>query len=217
MKAKLVGKWKNTTSAGKLIPTDSKGVLTFTVEGKQYTTFLKDDKWVCSNKVSYTLNGNKYSNSLGSSFIINDIRDGKMYLSDVNTYRGHMDDLQMTLVTNDFSKAIIGYWEGVEMTGEETYGTKDHIWEFRADGTYVYHTKNAEGKIVADSSNTGNVYFVDGDYLGFRWVKDGIAYKELWDIDACSNDEMIWSAIREKADGTQFKTTLKTKRVKEIK
>ena len=33
-------------------------------------------------------------------------------------------------ITADYSKDIIGLWEGVEMTGESTHGTADHRWEY---------------------------------------------------------------------------------------
>lgn len=34
---------------------------------------------------------------------------------------------------------IIGLWEGVEMTGYETYGNAEARIEYKADGTYTYY------------------------------------------------------------------------------
>lgn len=116
-------------------------------------------------------------------------------------------------VTVDYSQAIIGLWEGVEMTGDETYGDANHRIEYKADGTYIYYIK--EGDSWVPSKNAGNEYNVDGDWLATRWQPtEGADYEyEWWDIDEIKDGTMKWSALREKEDGTRYTTTFTWKKV----
>jgi len=45
-------------------------------------------------------------------------------------------------VSVDYSKDIVGLWEGVEMTGYETYGNAEARIDYKADGTYTYYKNN---------------------------------------------------------------------------
>lgn len=117
-------------------------------------------------------------------------------------------------VTSDYSQDIIGLWEGVEMTGYETYGNAEARIEYKADGTYTYYNK--EGEYWVPSANVDNEYNVDGDWLATRWRPEaGADYNyEWWDIDYIKDGTMKWSALREKEDGTRFTTTFTWKKVK---
>ena len=117
-------------------------------------------------------------------------------------------------VTSDYSNDIIGMWEGVEMTGYETYGNAEHRIEYFADGTYIYFNK-VDGYWVP-STNVENEYNVDGDWLATRWRPEaGDDYNyEWWDIDYIKDGMMKWSALREKEDGTRFTTTFTWKKIK---
>lgn len=116
-------------------------------------------------------------------------------------------------VSADYSQDIIGLWEGVEMTGYETYGNAEARIEYRADGTYTYYKK--EGDDWVPSSNVDNEYNVDGDWLATRWRPEaGKDFNyEWWDIDEIKDDTMKWSALREKEDKTRFTTTFTWKKV----
>lgn len=112
-------------------------------------------------------------------------------------------------VTVDYSKAILGLWEGVEFTGNETYGDAKHRWEYKADGTYVYYLKDQNGQWVP-SADILQEYNVDGDWLATRWVdSDSIEYREWWDIKKADDNEMIWTALRD-----TFETSFRMKRVR---
>jgi len=191
-------------------------------DGTMATTVLIQSKWRLSKDFSYSITGNKFkasSSKVTNEGIVTAIDDKIFQLVDfvVTTPGGsHRYDKYINIrVSNDFSKSIIGLWEGEELTGEITFGAADHRWEFKNDGTYVYYTKDAvSGSWLPDVTNSGNVYYVDGDYLSFRWVKSAVEYQEWWDIDRCDDTEMIWSALRVADDESTFETTLKMKRIK---
>jgi hypothetical protein len=51
--------------------------------------------------------------------------------------------IRFVKVTDDYSQAILGTWEG-RSTGEEGSefdDGKNHRWEYKADGTYIYYRK----------------------------------------------------------------------------
>ncbi|MCQ2332936.1 MAG: lipocalin family protein, partial [Paludibacteraceae bacterium] len=108
---------------------------------------------------------------------------------------------------------IIGMWEGVEMTGEETYGDANHRIEYKADGTYVYYDKDGDDWKL--SEDVDNEYNVDGDWLASRWrPKAGEDFEyEWWDIVEIKDGTMKWSALREKEDGTRYTTTFTWKKI----
>lgn len=117
-------------------------------------------------------------------------------------------------ITADYSNDIIGLWEGVEMTGDETYGNAEARIAYHADGTYTYYKKeNGEWQPLEDVFDEWNV---DGDWLATRWQNQGsdVMNYEWWDIDYIKDGKMKWSALREKEDGTRFKTTFTWKKVK---
>lgn len=117
-------------------------------------------------------------------------------------------------VTTDYSEDIIGLWEGVEMTGDETYGNADARIAYLADGTYRYYQKNAEGEWEVKAGQEVSEYNVDGDWLATRWQETGGEMNyEWWDIDEIKDGQMKWSALREREDGTRFKTTFTWRKI----
>ena len=125
-------------------------------------------------------------------------------------------DTLHTQSANYVADDIIGIWQGIEMTGYETYGDANHIINFRADGEYTYYVKK-DGKWVP-SANVDNEYNVHGDWLATRWrPESGKDFNyEWWDIDYIKDGLMKWSAIREKEDGTRFVTTITWKKVRDM-
>ena len=119
-------------------------------------------------------------------------------------------------VNVDYSKDIIGLWECVEITGESTFDSPDHRWEYKDDGSYTYYSKDADGNWIADATNSGNEYYVDGDFLATRWTMNGKETRESWDIEKCDDSEMIWSALRIGKNGKEFTTKVVLRRVSDL-
>lgn len=119
-------------------------------------------------------------------------------------------------VTADYSQDIVGLWEGVDMTGYETYGDYHHRIEYRADGTYTYYSWDESTQAWKPLEDVFDEWNVDGDWLATRWQNKGsdVMNYEWWDIDYIKDGIMKWSALREKEDGTRFTTTFTWKKVK---
>ena len=119
-----------------------------------------------------------------------------------------------TRVAADYTSDIIGMWEVTEMTGEETYNDDNARLAFLADGTYRYYRKDDTGEWQLVSTRDVEEYFVDGDWLATRWQEtDGEMNYEWWDIDEIKDGQMKWSALREREDGTRFKTTFTWRKI----
>lgn len=123
-------------------------------------------------------------------------------------------------IAADYSRDIIGLWEGVEMTGYETHGDAHHRIEYRADGTYTYHSWDVATQTWQPLEDVFNEWNVDGDWLATRWKNNGsnVMNYEWWDIDYIkqegNNTIMKWSALREKEGGERFATTFTWKKIK---
>ena len=117
-------------------------------------------------------------------------------------------------VDKDFSQTILGTWEGQATSDEGTYGDgKQHRWEYKADGTYVYYVKDGDDWVP--STNTLNEYFVAGNLLCTRWIDNEIEYREWWEIESIKDGVMKWKALRQKENGTTFTSTFEMKKVTE--
>lgn len=218
LKQNIVGKWKTYSVDGQPSVTDKKGVITYNPNGTMTSTTFRNKKAQYATNSSYYLNGSSYI-EINSSYyvqaVINTINDEELIYSDFSNNEGFKCQSMVShKISKDFSKAIVGVWEGVMMTGEETHGTADHRWEYKEDGSYIYYSKDANGNWVADASNTENEYYVDGDFFGSRWIKNGKEYREWWDMEKCDSNEMVWTALRKKANGTYFNTTMVMRRIK---
>lgn len=218
LKQHIVGKWKTYSVDGQPSVTDSKGVITYNTNGTMTSTTFRNKRSQYATNSSYYLNGSSYIEVNSSYYVqavINSIDDEELIYSDFSNNEGFKcQSLVSHKITKDYSKAIVGLWEGVMMTGEETYGTSEHRWEYKEDGSYTYYTKDANGNWITDSSNSDNEYYVDGDFFGSRWIKNGKEYREWWDMEKCDSNEMIWSALRKKADGTTFNTRMVMRKIR---
>jgi hypothetical protein len=93
--------------------------------------------------------------------------------------------------------------------GSEFDDGEEHCWEYLADGSYVYYSKNAEGQFVPVES-VFNQYFVDGTLLCTRWKNVGEGeeeHREWWEIASIENGVMKWTALRQRPDGTTYTAT----------
>ena len=228
IETKIIGRWKEIVCNGKEVLTNGRVVLSFTSnhEGTYTASRYFEGKFVWSNKTSikYEINGNELCEILESISLkmlskVTAIDETtlckssyKHILSD-GTEQSVNDNMTFHKVTADYSQDIIGMWEGVEMTGDETYGDANHRIEYKADGTYVYYNKDGDDWKL--SEDVDNEYNVDGDWLASRWrPKAGEDFEyEWWDIDEIKDGTMKWSALREKGDGTRYTTTFTWKKV----
>ena len=235
---KILGKWMMAEADGKLVPTDSKQVITYESDSKFYYSLsinaISDlNVWVNHCEGSYVINGNRLSQvvelpdaniKFTHSPNIISITDDNMYLIannetfvDGKSHRITKDlNERKVRVTHDYSADIIGTWEGCRTSEDDVYSDGQlHRWEYKADGTFVYYRQDDNGEWVADVNSMAE-YFVDGVLLCTRWknVGDDTEYRESWEISSIENDKMNWTAIRQKADGSTYTADFSMTRVK---
>ena len=228
IEAKIVGNWKELKRNGVDVLTNERQIWTYFGNGKGTNSISCyksiEGKYIYANHkaIEYTLDGNKmYDKAIDMECYssITSIDDTKMIATIEKLISNGMlvekdDVVEYRKTSKDYSQDIIGMWEGVEITGYETYGNAEHRILYNADGTYVYFVKSGDNWVT--SSNVDNEYNVDGDWLATRWRPEaGADYNyEWWDIDYIKDGMMKWSALREKEDGTRFTTTFTWKKVK---
>lgn len=116
-------------------------------------------------------------------------------------------------VTDDFSQAIVGKWQGRCTSGQSLFDDgQEHQWEYFADGSYVYYSKDENDQWVAAEAQTQ--YFVDGTLLFTRWQNTGEREnREWWVITSIENDVMNWTALRQDDNGNTFAVTFSMTKV----
>ena len=227
IQTKIIGRWKKMKQDGKDVVTNKRTIWFFGNDGKG-TLSVADHKegdimfiWDNKEPIQYSIQGNVVniiSQSVERTSNIPSISDSHMtmYVTKVISHGVTIEaDYfgEYSKVTADYSQSIIGLWEGVEMTGDETYGDANHRIEYKVDGTYTYYN-NIENSWVP-SNNVDNEYNVDGDWIATRWRPTaGADYEyEWWDIDEIKDGTMKWSALREKESGERFATTFTWKKI----
>ena len=231
IETKIIWKWKRIKLDGVEQTTNMRQIATFENGGRMYstTTITATGKsmWEFQAPFDYECIGNTVRSRLyfedgtlrsEMQYEVEEINETVFRVRMFRTYSdGAYKDINTAVeyrrVTADYSQTIIGLWEGVDMTGEETYGNANHRIEYRADGTYTYYDK--VGESWEKSANVGNEYNVDGDWLAFRWRPEaGADYEyERWDIDEIKDGTMKWFALREKEDGTRYTTTFTWRKI----
>ena len=226
IESKIIGKWKTVHRDGEDVLTNKRDVFSFSDKTNgcfSSSQSFPDHGNIWYNKFPYTysISNNELLITIDSDIIkeifgrITDINNEcfNITMGDKSNNSLHTSKVIYNRMTADYSQDIIGMWEGVEMTGYETYGNAEARIEYRADGTYTYY-KKVDGDWVP-SANVDNEYNVDGDWLATRWRSEaGKDYNyEWWDIDYIKDGMMKWSALREKEDGTRFTTTFTWKKV----
>lgn len=228
IETKIIGKWEQTIKEGKEVLTNNRVIKTFysnhtaTESGSRYIFGV----YIWRNKAQfrYEVKGNELTSSFEepSTKVFSKITSIDETELRSNLYKcitpegkelSENSNATFQKVTADYSQDIIGMWEGVEMTGDETYGDANHRIEYKADGTYTYYDKVGDSWVPRiDAISEFNV---DGDWLASRWqhkAGDVINY-EWWDIDEIKDGTMKWSALREKGDGTRYTTTFTWKKI----
>jgi len=218
----LYGKWRYSAANGEAIPTNRMKIGTYATEDIYYSTWSQPPYWYDKFKWNYVVEGRKigYVNPEDGDVFYETVKyldRDKMVTTD-SYWKLHPDMVdsgtcEYTHVTKEYSRVIIGLWEGVSMEGEETYGDEKHRFEYKDDGSYVYYNETSDGKWIP-SDNTSNQYVADGDFFASKWCdKDKVEYREWWIIELCNDTEMSWYALREREDGSRFETRMKLKRI----
>ena len=148
-------------------------------------------------------------NELSAYAVITAITDGAVDFSEQGPVR-------FKKVKTDYSAAVLGLWEGQMVSQESEYDDgQEHRWLFNEDGTFAFYLKNEKG-IWVEKDDEFASYFVAGDLLCTRWKNAGVGAKEgreWWDITAVSEDRMVWTALREKKDGTRYTAAFSMKKI----
>ena len=211
----IIGKWISAETDSKVIPTNEKIVFDIVSTTEAYVSLSLQDRerektpWRDRQKVDIEILGNdvtlSHSPKTGMTVIVElhvnvitsttmiakrtvTIRqDGGLVKSDENMVR--YEKLNV-----DYSKDIYGLWEGRMISDQ-----KD-------DGTFVFYLKNKKG-VWEKKDDEYAQYFVAGNLLCTRWKNAGEGTqenREWWEITALGESEMVWTALREKEDGSQY-------------
>lgn len=230
---KILGRWIESEWNGKPSLTNSKSVTTFVSSTKAISSSSKPDftdrqvKWSAHRECEVKITGNKValtahpegmpSVTLLDEYIITSVTATTIDCKFKHTtfHDGLVEGLatekniRLVKVDTDYSKDVIGTWEGMISDGE--YGR----WTLKADGTHEYAHRAADGSwkkmndVIAE-------YFVDGNLFCARWKNVGEGTEELrewWEIESIQDGVMKWTALRQNVDGTTYTETTELKKV----
>ena len=227
----IIGKWILTNKNGQPALTNEKRVYDIVSTTEAYVdssrVIEKSDTylWHSGDKADVSIMDNvvTITGKNGSStheFTISEINDNEFTANRKLTVTKEGSDplvrenvVTYTKTNDDFSKDIIGTWEGhCTSEGSVFDDGQDHRWEYKDGGTYVYYVKDGDDWVP--SEDTMNEYFVAGNLLCARWMENGQENREWWEI-TIDGDKMNWTALREDEDGKEFTATFEMKRVQE--
>lgn len=235
LKEKIIGKWMSIEIDGKSVLTDNKSIYTFvsSTEGHMIISALSRQSektaWDEQVEMNVSIKGKKMTLTyyLGDNtkvvevFKFTDI-DDNMFKADHKitvTENGEESlsnegEIQFVKVTNDFSQDILGSWECLGITGDQTHNDDNALLEFHPDGSYNYYRKNNAGEWELVTNREISEYFVEGNFLATRWKEPGepVEY-EYWEIDNIDGDQMKWSGLRQLPDGARFRQGVTWKKV----
>ena len=221
---KIIGKWITADSNGKALPTNKKVVYDFisTTEAYSSLSFTENvpgaNPWKNRKKSAVEIFGNDVTltqNFDGKTVVIElhieNISDAFLIAKRTVTVRkdgglvkSEEDIVRCVKLDEDFSTKILGIWEGRMTSEKSAYDDgQEHRWEFKDDGTFVYFVRNEAG-IWEPGDDTLNEYFVAGNLLCTRWIENGVENREWWEIATMNDKAMIWIALREEKDGSQY-------------
>ena len=211
LEEQIIGKWMKADINGQPAPTNEKVIFTFVSLTEAYRsgsfTQLPDDATVWNDRfnMNVVIDGNKMTltgivdehTTNVAEFTVSSISatefTAKLHVTakvDGNVVFSMEETDRFVKVTDDYTQAILGTWEG-------------HVTRYNADGTYVYYNKDGNNWIP-NPLNTLNEYFVDGKLLCMRWINNGAEYREWWEIASIEDNVMSWTALRKKDDGTTY-------------
>ena len=232
---KIIGKWMPADKDGQPMITNKKMVITFVSSTKAYMsaslsahpevgTFwgvhLEGDVVISGNKIIVTAQADE-NKTVVHDFIITDITDKEFsakhevtYTIDNKVVLSIEDEVRYVKVIADYKEDVLGLWECTGLTGIETYNDANARLEFLSDGTYRYYRKDDAGQWQAVTTRDFQDYFVDGTLLATRWKnQDEDELREWWEIESLSGNEMVWTALRQNADGTTVQQKMTWKKI----
>ena len=228
----IIGKWMVDALNGQPCPTNLKAVITFLSATKAYGSLsdFYSDSWNSHASADVVIDGNNvtltaFENEHTKHVTVVDIysitdkdmrlkSDWKAYTDDKMVINEVYDNERYIRISDDYENDIIGTWEGKVTSSEDEHTDGElHRWEYKANGTYVYYSKeNDEWKagndVMAD-------YFVDGILLCTRWKKtiDSNELREWWEIESIKDGVMKWKALRMRENGTTYTATFEMTKV----
>ncbi len=230
----LHGMWMLADKDGKPVLTNEKGVFNFVSSSEAYASASLNANpergalWIDLKKLELTIVGNKITviNHPGENvtvrheYTITAINDDEFFADLTITANGTETladkvPVRFVKVDEDYSTGIIGTWEGRRTSDQSKFGdVNEHLWEYRADGTYVFSLKNDAGEWIPMDDEIAE-YFVAGNLLCTRWknAEDGNEEnREWWEI-TIDGDTMYWTGLRADDDGTRYTATFEMARV----
>ena len=225
---KIIGKWISAETDSKVIPTNEKIVYDFVSANKAYVSLSFTDNavdgtpWNDRAELDVDINGNDVTlthspepgkivtNELHVEAITNTTMIAKRHLTirkDGGLVKSEENMVRYEKLTEDYSSNVLGLWEGRMVSEESAYDDgEEHRWEFKKDGTFVFYLKNKKG-IWEAKDDEYSEYFVAGNLLCTRWKNAGegtVENREWWEITTANYGSMVWTALREKEDGSQY-------------
>ena len=231
---KIIGKWIFADRNGETTPTNNKRVFTFVSTTKAYVSASRNTEtehgviWVEHSEADVAISGNKMTLTMQTDEHTTMVDEFDITAISDNEFTAHLkvtvmvngieervteNNIRLTKVTADYSEAIVGTWQGrCTSTGSAFDDGQEHRWQYKADGTYVYYCKDANGQWEPKSANISQ-YFVDGSLLCTRWQNTGESEnREWWEINIAAG-KMNWTALRQADDGTTFTVTFEMTKV----
>lgn len=228
----IIGKWMVDALDGQPCPTNLKAVITFLSATKAYGSLsdFYSDSWNSHASADVVIDGNNvtltaFENEHTKHVTVVDIysitdkdmrlkSDWKAYTDDKMVINEVYDNERYIRISDDYENDIIGTWEGKVTSSEDEHTDGElHRWEYKANGTYVYYSKEndewkASNDVMAD-------YFVDGILLCTRWKKtiDSNELREWWEIESIKDGVMKWKALRMRENGTTYTATFEMTKV----
>lgn len=224
----LKGKWITTDIDGHAELTNNKSVITILSATQALISTsranLSDNPgWASHLNASVAIDGNKVTitgqpnehltivyeitvSSISDTHMEGTFKHSTLRNGEVITTNGPIG-MRWEKITTDYEQAVLGKWECTGLTGIETYNDANAQLEFYQDGTYNYWRKNGDQWEAVTNREFQN-YFVDGTLLATRWKNQGEEeLREWWEIASIAGNEMQWTALRKKKDGTTVTQT----------
>jgi len=232
---KIIGKWIVADINEQPALTNRKIVFTFVSSTKAYMSASLNrfsevgSHWIDQLETDVVINGNKITltnhpvehTTVVEEYTVTAINNSEFSANrkliitvDGNVAVSIEEAVRFEKVTSDYSKAVLGLWECTGLTGIETYNDANARLDFLADGTYRYYRKNDDGQWQVVTTRDFQDYFVDGTLLATRWKnQDEDELREWWEIESLSGNEMVWTALRQNADGTTVQQKMTWKKI----
>lgn len=235
IKEKIIGKWMSIEIDDRTVLTDNKSIYTFVspTEGHMIISALSRQSenvaWNEQVDMNVSIKGKKMTLTyyLGEStkvvevFQFTEINDNRFKANHKITVTengketlSNEGEIIFKKVTEDFSQKILGTWECLGITGDQTHNDDNARLKFLPDGSYKYYRKNSANEWELITYREISEYFVEGNLLATRWKEpDKPMEYEYWEIESIDNDQMKWSGLRQLYDGARFRQSVKWQKV----